>query len=507
MPAEDTNPLNPDFTRRRLLGGAALGAGALAASAFLPDSVQAALAATPPSSGFDPSQIKHVVIAMQENRSFDHYFGTLQGVRGFADPTVAKLSTGRSLFYQPDPTNPRGYLLPYRLNTTNTAAQAIPSTSHQWQTQHAAWNNGKMDSWVKEHIAADGANAGPYTMGYYTRDDLPFHYALADAFTICDNYRCSMMGPTHPNRIMLMTGTVDPNGLAGGPALDNNGSGAPGGYTWTTYPERLQAAGVSWKVYQQSDNYGCNALQFMAQYNNLAADDPLNIYANGVSTLYDGSQAEDAALAFEEDCQRGTLPTVSWIIPTGPTSEHPNNLPAAGADFIASKIAAVAANPELWNSTVFILNYDENDGLFDHVAPVTPPPGTPDEFVTLDSPTTPGGGLPIGSGFRVPCIIVSPWTAGGRVFSGLSDHTSVLQFLEVITGIEETNISAWRRSTFSDLTGAFAPTPAATPPYLPPTQLLLSEAEYAENHYPLPAFPGAAQTVPTQEPGTRPILL
>jgi hypothetical protein len=184
------------------------------------------------------------------------------------------------------------------------------------------------------------------------------------------------------NRLMHMSAWIDPNGTNGGPALDNNGAG---NYTWTTYAEQLQNAGVTWKVYQESDNYGCNALQYFGQFNNLSATDPLNIYANGVSTLYDNSAAEDPTLAFEQDAAQGSLPTVSWIIPTSTNSEHPPFLPAAGANFVASKLAAVAANPDVWNSTVFILNYDENDGFFDHVAPITPPLGTPDEFVTLEA--------------------------------------------------------------------------------------------------------------------------
>ena len=149
---------------------------------------------------------------------------------------------------------------------------------------------------------------------------------------------------------------------------------------------------------------------------------------------------------FEYDAINDRLPAVSWIIPTSTQSEHPDYMPAAGAAFVASKIDAIAANPEVWAKTAFILNYDENDGIFDHVAPPVPPPGTPHEFVE---------GVPIGAGFRVPCIIVSPWTAGGWVCSQPFDHTSVLQFLEKFTGVREPNISDWRRKTFGDLTSAF----------------------------------------------------
>src|SRR6185503_17166044 len=110
-----------------------------------PGAVQAALAADRPRGGFEA--IEHVVLLMQENRSFDHYFGTMPGVRGFSDPHALKLGTGRSVFYQPDTVNPDGYTLPFHLDTKTTSAQAIPSTSHAWSVQHSAWNNGAMDNW------------------------------------------------------------------------------------------------------------------------------------------------------------------------------------------------------------------------------------------------------------------------------------------------------------------------------------------------------------------------
>jgi phospholipase C len=305
---------------------------------------------------------------------------------------------------------------------------------------------------------------------------------------------------------MWMTGTVDPNGQHGGPALDNN---APNGtYNWTTFAERLENAGISWKCYQQADNYGTNVLEFFSQFINAPTSSSLYQNAFGVSTLFGGGTASDPTMAFEEDCANGTLPTISWLFPTSVASEHPSFLPAAGAQFVASKIEALAANEELWNSTVFILNYDENDGFFDHVPPITPPKGTADEFASLNSPGgTPGGGLNLGSGFRVPAIVVSPWTVGGYVCSDPLDHTSVLRFLERVTGITETNISNWRRSTFSDFTGAFQKAPASAPS-IPAATASATAAQLAyqtqQSSLPLPAFPGAKQTEPTQQPGRRP---
>ena len=500
----DSNFLSTPFSRRQLLKGGAGAAAGAALAAYLPSSLRKAIAGADPTS-FDLSQVKHIVLLMQENRSFDHYFGTLSGVRGFGDPRAMRLANGRSVFAQPDADNPDSYLLPFHLDTSDSSAQAVPSLSHAWQIQHASWANGEMDGWLRAHIAADSDSNGPFTMGYYTADDIPFQYALANAFTICDNYFCSILGPTHPNRYMWMTGTVDPDGLAGGPALDNN---APNGtYSWTTMAERLQNAGISWKCYQQADNYGTNVLEFFSQFINAPTSSALYQNAFGVSTLLNGQPASDPTMAFEEDCANGTLPTVSWLFPTSVASEHPSYLPAAGAQFVASKLEALAANEDLWNSTVFILNYDENDGFFDHVPPITPPKGTADEFVTLNSPGgTPGGGLNLGSGFRVPAIVISPWTVGGYVCSTPHDHTSVLRFIEQVTGITEPNISAWRRSTFGDFTTAFQQSPEAAPS-IPAATASATAAQLAyqtqQSSLPLPAFPGAAQTPPVQQPGRR----
>jgi phospholipase C len=573
-------PFQSPISRRQFLkGGAALIAGA-GLAAYLPDALRQAIAQGAPTS-FDVSQIKHVVLLMQENRSFDNYFGTLPGVRGFSDPGAIKLPNGRSVFYQPAAENPDGYLLPWHMNTLTSSASAMPDLSHQWQIQHAAWANGAMDGWVRSHSAADGITNGPFTMGYYTQADIPFQFALANAFTVCDASFCSVMGPTHPNRYYWMTGTVDPDGLNHGPALDN--SIVSGLYTWLTFAEICQNNGISWKCYQQLyasstnptvpanggttshpsyqpqtiseayttylNNYGTNVLLFMNQFADAApgaggSNPNFGLWQNAGygSTLWGGGPSVtgntgqtlggadtsltnpytgapfDLTTNFEEDCYNGNLPQISWIFPPSYDSEHPSFLPAAGAEFVAAKVAAVAANPDLWNSTVFILTYDENDGQFDHVPPITPPAGTASEFVTMESPGgTPGGGLPVGSGFRVPCIIVSPWTTGGYVYTQPMDHTSSLMFLEQVFFSGQpvtTNISAWRRATFSNLLDAFQSTAATTPPSDPNFTYSAVTTQEDEQvaittvgnpaYQPLPSPPTAVQTVPTQQSGSKP---
>jgi phospholipase C len=143
------------------------------------------------------------------------------------------------VFHQPDSENPDGYLLPFHLDTQTTSAQRIPSTSHSWAVQHEAWNGGKMDRWLPAHRKADGLNA-PYVMGYHTRADIPFQFALAEAFTICDAYHCSVMGPTWPNRMYWMTGTIDPTGKRPAARSSTTRPRTRTAFTWTTYAERLE---------------------------------------------------------------------------------------------------------------------------------------------------------------------------------------------------------------------------------------------------------------------------
>src|ERR1700681_3689033 len=204
------------------------------------------------------TDIEHVVILIQENRSFDHYFGSYRGVRGFSEHSAA--------FQQPDPANttnsPVGKLLPFHLNTSTANAACTHDINHDWVPQHQSWDNGAMDGFVSSRLAIN-PNDAVLSMGYYTRADLPFYYALADAFTICDNYFSSVMGPTDSNRLYTMAASIDPDGKNGGPVLQTLGALAAQGLsrnaffgklTYTTMPEQLQARGISWKVYSSPDS-------------------------------------------------------------------------------------------------------------------------------------------------------------------------------------------------------------------------------------------------------------
>ena len=453
------------------------------------------------------TDIEHVVIFIQENRSFDHYFGGYRGVRGFADQSLA--------FQQPDPPNttnaPIGKLLPFHLASAANAA-CTHDITHDWIPQHQSWNNGAMDGFVTSRLPIN-ANDAVLTMGYYNRTDIPFYYAVADGFTICDNYFCSVMGPTDSNRLYTMAASIDPDGKNGGPVLQTLGALQTQGVsrntffgklTYTTMPEQLQARGISWKVYSSPDS---NIL------NTVFSDNVLNYFKNfqdPTTPLYKNAFGPQFPVDFLSDALSGNLPQVSWVLASIVDSDHPPAPSLFGEATLSGMLAALMANSAQWAKTAVFITYDENGGFFDHVAPVTAPAGTPGEYVTAPAvpDTTVEGGIsgPIGLGFRVPMLICSPFSRGGFVSSDLFDHTSVLRFLEALFGAEVPNLSAWRRSAVGDLTSAFNfAAPDRSIPNLPSTTSAIPAIIQqcittltGTPPYPVPN----PQSLPTQETGS-----
>ncbi|MFK0195205.1 phosphocholine-specific phospholipase C [Kitasatospora sp. NPDC090308] len=475
---------SPRISRRAVLSGAA-GAAGVAATGALPKVLRDLLATPVPAGTGTIADVKHVVVFMQENRAFDHYFGALRGVRGFGDRNAVTLPGGKPVWYQPSTTHPDGYILPFRMNTAATSAVCASAPAMNWPTDLGMYDGGRYDGWNTARTPGLG-------MGHFARGDLDFYYQLADHFTVCDQYFSSTLTQTNPNRLHVFTGT---NGGSVGQAnvMDNTEPAA--GFTWTTYAERLQAAGVSWRVYQQSDNFDDNALAWFAAFKNAKAGQPL--YDRGLATV------PDLVKAFGDDLAAGTLPQVSWIVAPTALSEHANYRPAAGEDLTARLLAKLAAHPEVWANTVFLLNYDENGGFFDHVPPPAPPASDTDGLSTVATTGEISGGKPVGLGFRVPMTIVSPWTRGGYVCSQVFDHTSVLRFCEQVFGVAEPNISPWRRAVTGDLRSAFDFTSATTAwPALPDTSGYVAAAATQCSTLPAPAVP-AVQSVQLQEAGHR----
>jgi len=457
---------DPRYNRRQVLAGglgAALALGSATSAVRRAESrnlVKAAASVRP--AGSDLGAVEHVVFLMHENRSFDHYFGVLGGVNGFDASSPA--------FAQAWPGGARSTLLPFHLDTTTNMAECTYDLSHSWQAEHASWNDGAMDSFVSTHTSSEyeGPELGTLTIGYYDSSDIPFYYDLAQQFTICDNYFCSVLGPTHPNRLMQMTGTLDPAGSAGGPILvTNSNESVEFTCSWTTMPEVLTDAGVSWKVYNP---YGAtyepgnstsmlfckNVLMYLEQYqqsvNPTLYQNAFGYYGPNVSRKDAGFTAAHGPDNFASDVKSNQLPAVSWIIPPDGYDEHPPAPAALGEWYTAQVLETLMSRKEVWESTVLFVMYDENDGWFDHVAPPTPVAGTPGEYVTAASASSYTG--PIGLGMRVPMLVVSPFSAGGWVCSDTFDHTSQLQFLAERFGVSVPNVSSWRQETVGNLTPA-----------------------------------------------------
>lgn len=509
--------------------------GAAAALNAFPPAIQRALAIQANNRTGTIKDVEHIVILTQENRSFDHYFGTLNGVRGFADPFPvpvldrAGIVAGKSVWVQPTsggttPGRPGSSagpvaIAPFHLNTEqNFAHMRVSGTPHSWPDAQAAWDLGRMDAWPKAKQN--------HSMGYFKQSDLPFQFALANAFTICDHYHCSSQTGTNTNRLFLWTGTNDPLRRGNGPSTDNShdwfNENPADDYTWTTYPERLQAAGISWQVYQNmADNFTDNSLAGFKPFRDAWYGRPgysQQLKDRGVST-------RDLD-KLKEDVLANKLPQVSWIVATAEGSEHPGpSSPAQGADYTAKVLDALTANPEVWAKTVLFINFDENDGFFDHM----PPPAAPSYIAwdadpakaqragastvdttgeyceILNGATASYLHRPYGVGPRVPMYVISPWSKGGWVNSEVADHTSVIRFIEKRFGVMEPNISAWRRAVCGDLSSAFNfadPSDSAFFASLPATLALATRAR---------ALPGTTTpatptniTAPVQTSGPRP---
>jgi phospholipase C len=536
------------MTRRDLLKslGFTAAAGALAGSsahwartAESANSLARLAAATAPA-GSDLGAIEHIVFLMMENRSYDHYFGAYPRGRGFDDHP--KNSFGA--FAQPYPggttLNPPGVLFPFHL-LQSAGEECTDDLTHDWGPQHLCWNGGKMNAFVSTHTSStyEGAD-GTMTMGYYLREDLPFYWALADNFTLLDGYHSSILGPTHPNRLMANSGTIDPAGTNGGPVTDTNATpDALWQCTWPTMQEVLQDAGVPWKVYSPS-NVGLSApyLELVSQptwdpalYNPIgnpevmvASDHVLpyfSAFRNPLSPLYTKAFTPTFPNDFVADVASGGLPSVSWIIPALGFDDHPSSSPNQGQYFVSLVLNALTANKAVWSKTALFLMYDENDGWFDHVPPPTPPAGTRGEYLTATPSSTLEPGYasqtlgitgPLGLGVRVPALMISPFSRGGHVASEVFDHTSQLKLVAERFGVTVPNVSAWRKKTVGDLTSTLfgsatnTSVPALPVPPVPTIQLsgtCSTVSQDLEDGGAAPDVP-TNQTMPDQQGGTGP---
>ena len=547
------------ITRRALLrAGAAAGlAGAIGGRLGGLSSSQGRLidAALSSGSGGSLSDVKHLVVLMQENRSFDHYFGTMAGVRGYTDTVAYRSYAGAPMVRAADVVSQSmvgkaiggssvSYALadgekalePFELRSDppTVDGQTTNDITHDWGPQHGSWHEGAMDAFMIEHLANDptafwqwtttvdgipvpGSSVVPTgitSMGYYRQKDcLAFYRALAQAFTICDRYHCSVLGPTDPNRLMFMSGSLGAHsGDTGGPVLTTYVQNRPelyGTLDWPTVPALLTDNDVSWKVYQDPTSQTLfNVLTYFKDFVKPATATEVENAAKALAPVYPAEFAADVAA--------GTLPQVSWIMPPAFGCEHPATPPEYGEWLVAQILETLVANPEVWAQTIFLVVYDENGGFFDHVPPPTPGPlvrvgasaptsapslyrdglpthstatyGTDGEYVDPARTSNAAGGPPsdwaqvlgpVGLGFRTPALVVSPFSAGGNVCSDVFDHISVIKLIERLflspgTVPAGLHVSPWRYQTVGDLTSALPGlgSPKAAVPELPPTSLL-----------------------------------
>jgi len=470
--------------------------------------------------------IEHVIIFMQENRAFDHYFGSMKGVRGFNDRNTQPMASGLpNSFYQPvDQEDLSQYMLPFHVDSHSTSAMCMDAPQMGYEVDIRMWNNGKFDSWNTGRDPGTG-------MSYFQREDLPYYYALYDGFAMADQYFQSTFTATNPNRMLFFTGS---NGLSVSEMnlMDDDYQGAMGGddhqdvddytekhnkcvldnteprpgYNWTTIAEIFEEENISWKVYQEYDNFDDNGFAWFYNFQKSRPGD----------ALFDKGMMRQRSLVEEldKDMTEGTLPQVSYLIAPTHLSEHASHHPAAGEAYTSQILDVLKKHPEVYAKSAFILNYDEGGQFYDHHWSPTPP---------IDEVTGDGSGgqatmgvlgeintevktevpAPIGLGFRVPLLVVSPWSRGNIVVSETLDHTSVLQFLEIKFNITCPNISPWRRSITGDLTNFFdfdSPADFSWPD-LPDTTEYRKEA-IEDCFLPYPEVP-AEQTYPVQEVGTR----
>ena len=562
------------------------------------------------------NDIEHIVVFMQENRAFDHYYGKMKGVRGFNDRSAPKLAAnGENPFYQPTAqsskyapdclnhgcTNeqqsqicnstapgsegktwvccftawvegkttcppmppaakeckgattqqeclintqpcpagspgagPKGnrccggwwnddlskqcpppgpeakYMLPYHVNLSATSGECMAAPAMSYPVDIGIFNDGKMDSW-------NTARGAGYGMGYFERADLPYYYALGDGFTVGDQHYQSTFTQTCPNRMHLFSGSN--NNLwdrekrgSGGMnnltymMLDNDESVS---WDWPTVAETLEEKNVSWKVYMEEDNFDDNGFAWFTTFRDAKPGNPL--YDKGLARVPTNTLVDE----FEADVKGNKLPQVSWLIAPANQSEHATNHPSAGEALTSRLLKVLQENPDVYAKTAFILNYDEGGQFYDHLWSPTPPVSPSDGEstvetlgeITTETYVSVPPNHPIGMGYRVPLMIISPWTrvsAGGAVYSEVVDHTSVIRFIEERFGVHCPNISPWRRAVCGDLVNAFDfdSKPDYSWPALPDTSTYIQKADKECSDLPSPEIP-SNQSMPSQEPGTK----
>jgi phospholipase C len=326
----------------------------------------------------DPAGITTLVVVMMENRSYDHYLGArilLEGLPG--DGLVAGMSN-------PDPDGER-------IEIYRETGFCVPDPPHSWSMSRVQFNEGANDGFVRAYRQSQG-EVPPYVMGYFTRQELPITWGIADAYASCDRWFSSILGPTWPNRMYLHSGQ------SGG--LMQNVLPEQGGIDWRSVHHQLSDAGVPWAYYYQD-------LPFVPLWKGVELEGTIRRFS---SDFFDNAAA-------------GALPPVCFVEPAFTANDdHPPHHPILGQAFLGSVYAALAASPQ-WNHCMMVVTYDEAGGFFDHV----PPPLATDDRADLGFDQL---------GFRVPTVVAGPYVKPGHVSSVVRDHASVLAHIDRMFDLE-----------------------------------------------------------------------
>jgi len=383
------------------------------------------------------SPIKHVIIIMEENHTFDNYFGTYPGVNGLNG------STSQPLYASAPPT-----VFPFHLRGLTLSQDFC----HNWTCAHRAYDNGKLDGFV----AAAGSNL---TMGYFDYNQIPYYWDYASQYVLLDNFYSSVMGPSLPNHLYLIAGQSGGfTGSSTGGRIDFT-SGLVYNSTFYSKPifEELQAQNISWRYYAG----GYSALN---NWNPVPAFSAFRSNSAWAKNLEDPSN-------FAADVKSGQLASVVWMMPRlDNESEHAPYDVSVGEHIVVRAINALMQS-SYWNSTAIFITFDDYGGWYDHV----PPP-------QVDG---------LGYGFRVPCLVISPYAKQGLIDHVQADFASLLKFVETIYSLQPLST---RDSDASNLMEAFD---FAQSPRAP----LILPGPFVPDHYPL--VPGSGQTTTTTATTTR----
>jgi len=318
----------------------------------------------------------HLVVIMQENHSFDQYFGRLNQAKFYG----SAVDGVKDSFYNTD-------FIWRRHHSYHSNTLCLPDPSHQFVEMHMAWNQGMNDGFVRY----PGRGFGGFVMAYFDDTDLPFYYSLANNFAIADRYFASGLTGTHPNRMFLLSGTASGE-------VDNHGRNL----NWKTIFEVLNEHKISWKYYRDGEGY----LFLFKSFHDRNFDK--------IKRIAD----------YHEDIKNNTLPSVSFLdAPWDETDEHPGggNI-QKGQKWVGDRIAPLMAS-ELWKSSVIFLTYDEGGAYYDHVPP-------PKACLPDNKKNKKGIWQPDRYGFRVPFTAISPFVKRHYVSHMTYDHSSVLKFIQ-----------------------------------------------------------------------------